>query len=164
MRTRSTTALALTLAAAWLGSPPPPLAAQARTPADLKPCAFGLDEISQAFGIGLRRTDPADMTIPVGRDVGCLYSVKGSDFVFGVRQTWDSTRPGSAPSPGAAPGPGYRQVVGDPDGAVYLTDAGGSSGELVYVRGKVQTRVFWHGGNLSNAEGMQRLLALRRVP
>jgi hypothetical protein len=113
--------------------------------------------------VQLKQADAADMTIPVGRDVGCLYSVKGSDFVFGVRQVWDSTRKGGGPSPGSAAG--YRKVAGDPDGAVVATGAGGvSSGELVYVRGKVETRVFWHGGTLSDADGLARLLKLRHVP
>jgi hypothetical protein len=159
---RTCSRMALAAAAAWLGWAPA-LLAQPLTPSVLKPCAFGLDEISQVFGVQLKQADAADMTIPVGRDVGCLYSVKGSDFVFGVRQVWDSTRKGGGPSPGSAAG--YRKVAGDPDGAVVATGAGGvSSGELVYVRGKVETRVFWHGGTLSDADGLARLLKLRHVP
>jgi hypothetical protein len=139
------------------------VAAQPPTPRGLKPCAFALSEIAEALGVQLQRADAADMTIAVGRDVGCLYSVKGSDFVFGVRQTWDSTRPAKAGAARARRG--YRTIPGDPDGAVFQTDSGGGgSGELVYVRGKVQTRVFWHGGNLDTADGLQRLLKLRRVP
>jgi transcriptional regulator with XRE-family HTH domain len=38
------------------------------TPSVLKACAFGLDEISQVFGVQLKKVDAADMTIPVGRD------------------------------------------------------------------------------------------------
>ena len=154
--------IALTAAAAWLAAAAA-LSAQPTHPSGLVPCAFGRDEIAAAFGVELQKLDAADMTIPVGRDVGCLYSIKGSDFVFGVRQTWDSTRP-----PGKPPGqarPGSRAIAGDPDGAVYVADAdAGGSGELVYVRGKVQTRVFWHGGNLTDADGLARLLHLRRVP
>ena len=139
------------------------LAAQPPTPADLKPCAFTLPEVAEALGVEVKQAAAADMTITVGRDVGCLYFVKGSDFVFGVRQVWDSTRPAKA----AARAPrGYRAIPGDPDGAVVQSDSGGGSGsgELVYVRGKVETRVFWHGGNLSSADGLQRLLSMRRVP
>ncbi len=155
-------ALAVAAALAWLGAPPA-LSAQAATPSALSPCAFTLAEIDNALGVQLHRAEAADMTIAVGRDVGCLYSLPGSDFVFGVRQTWDSTRAPIAPHGAAAPG--YTLIAGDPDGAIYTADAGGgSSGELVYVRGKVQTRVFWHGGNLTAADGLQRLLRLRRVP
>jgi len=154
--------IALTAAAAWLGAAAA-LPAQPAAPSALVPCAFALSEIAAAMGVALQKSEAADMKIPVGRDVGCIYSIKGSDFVFGVRQTWDSTRP-----PGKAPGkamPGYRAVPGDPDGAMVQADSGGGgSGELVYVRGKVQTRVFWHGGNLSSADGLQRLQHLRRVP
>ena len=166
MKIRATLALAAALALApalaWLGAPPA-LSAQAATPSALSPCAFTLAEIEDALGVKLHRAEAADMTIPVGRDVGCLYSVAGSDFVFGVRQTWDSTRASIAPHGAAAPG--STRIPGDPDGAIYTADAGGGgSGELVYVRGKVQTRVFWHGGNLTAADGLQRLLRLRRVP
>jgi hypothetical protein len=159
---RTSSMIALAALAAWLGWAPA-LAADAQRPSDLVPCAFALSEIAEAIGVELQQADAADMTIPVGRDVGCLYSVKGSDFVFGVRQTWDSTRAaGRAPAGGTA---GSRKIVGDPDGAVYTSAAGsGGGGELVYVRGKVRTRVFWHGGNLTDADGLQRLLKLRHVP
>jgi len=160
MRTCWTIALAAAAASLAAGAA---LSAQPLTPAALKPCTFSLPEVAAAFGVELQRAEAADMTIPGGRDVGCLYSVKGGDFVFGVRQTWDSTRPASGASAGAMSG--YRAIAGDPDGAVFQTDsAGGGSGELVYIRGKVQTRVFWHGGNLGSADGLQRLLLLRRVP
>jgi hypothetical protein len=139
-------------------------AAQPPTPADLKPCAFTLPEVAAALGAEVKQAAAADMTITVGRDVGCLYFVKGSDFVFGVRQVWDSTRPAKAGSAGAPRG--YRAIPGDPDGAVVQSASGGGagSGELVYVRGKVETHIFWHGGNLSSADGLQRLLSMRRVP
>jgi hypothetical protein len=160
MRTCWTIALAAAAASLTGGAA---LAAQPLTPAALKPCAFSLTEVVKALGVEVKRAAAGDMTITVGRDVGCLYFVKGSDFVFGVRQTWDSTRPAKAASAGAIGG--YRAIPGDPDGALVQSDAGaGGSGELVYVRGKVQTRVFWHGGNLDSADGVQRLLRLRRVP
>src|SRR5258708_31712905 len=73
-------------------------AAQPPTPADLQPCAFTLPEVAQAMGAEVKQAAAADMTITVGRDGGCPYFVKGSDFVFGVRQGWDST-----PPPKAAP-------------------------------------------------------------
>lgn len=112
------------------------------------------------MGFQVETTDQADLTLPAGRDVGCLYSIKGSDFVFGVRQTWDSTRPSSSPVPA-----GFRRLPGDPNGAVYSSDAtNGSSGQLVYVVGKIQITVFWHGGDLSDADGLQRLLRFRRLP
>lgn len=159
---RTTLKIALPAAAVWLGAALA-LSAQPATPSALVPCAFALAEITAVLGVPLQRAEAADMTTPVGRDVGCLYSLRGSDFVFGVRQTWDSTRPASGP--GAKGIRGYTAIAGDPDGAVVVTDAGsGSSGELVYIRGKVQTRVFWHGGNLSVADGLERLLSLRRVP
>jgi hypothetical protein len=145
------------LCAASVLSATPPL-----TPASLRPCAFSLAEVAVALGVQLQRTDDADMTLPVGRDVGCLYSIKGSDFVFGVRQTWDSTRPGSAAAQSVN---GFTRIAGDPDGAMFASDtASGSGGELVYTRGKVQIRVFWHGGNLTSADGLARLLRLRRLP
>jgi hypothetical protein len=160
MRTLPKTAL--TTAAAWLGAAAA-LSAQPTTPAALVPCAFALVEIAEAMGVEPQKAEAADMTIPVGRDTGCLYSIKDSDFVFGVRQTWDKTRaPGKPPAKAMT---GYTAIAGDPDGAMVQADSsGGSSGELVYVRGKVQTRVFWHGGNLADADGLQRLLKLRRVP
>jgi len=159
---RTLVKIALTAVPAWL-SAAAVLSAQPTTPSALVPCAFALSEVAEAMGVELEKTDAADMTIPVGRDVGCLYTIKRSDFVFGVRQTWDSTRPASGG--GAKSLRGYTPIPGDPDGAVYATATGsGSSGELVYIRGKVQTRVFWHGGNLADAEGLQRLLRLRRVP
>jgi len=154
--------IALTAAAAWLAAAAA-LSAQPPDPSALVPCAFAHSEIAEAMGVEPQRDDAADMTIPVGRDVGCIYSIKGSDFVFGVRQTWDSTRPPGKPAPKALPG--YRAIPGDRDGAMVQADSsGGSSGELVYIRGKVQTRVFWHGGSLSNADGLRRLQHLRRVP
>ncbi|HEY6320080.1 MAG TPA: hypothetical protein VJA16_00805 [Thermoanaerobaculia bacterium] len=154
------TRIAIAVAAAWLGASGS-LAAPVTKPADLVPCAYSRGEAAAAMGEAFERSDAADMTIPVGRDIGCLYSLKGSDLVFGVRQTWDSTRPSST---GPVP-KGYRRVAGDPNGAVYTSDAAnGSSGELVYVVGKVQVRVFWHGGNLTDADGLQRLQHLRRLP
>ena len=159
---RTSSMIALVALAAWLGWAPA-LAADAQRPSDLEPCAFRLDEIAEVFGVELQTMDAADMAIPVGRDVGCLYSVKGSDFVFGVRQSWDSTRAANRPPAGGTPR--SRKIAGDPDGAVYTSDAGnGGGGELVYSRGKVRTRVFWHGGNLTDADGLQRLLKLRHVP
>ena len=160
MRTRWTIALAAAAAALVVSGA---LAAQPPTPAALEPCAFNLPEVAEAMGVEVKQAAAADMTITVGRDVGCLYFVKGSDFVFGVRQIWDSTRPAKAPAPAPR---GYRAIPGDPDGAVVQAASGGGagSGELVYVRGKVETHVFWHGGNLSSADGLQRLLSLRRVP
>ena len=159
---RTSLQIVLTAAAAWLGGAAV-LSAQPTDPSALVPCAFAHSEIAEAMGIEPQRDDAADMTIPVGRDVGCIYSIKGSDFVFGVRQTWDRTRPPGKPAAQALPG--YRAIPGDPDGAMVQADSSrGGSGELVYIRGKVQTRVFWHGGNLSAADGLQRLLHLRRVP
>lgn len=72
----------------------------------------------------------------------------------------------ASPGQGAGQGQdGQTAIAGDPDGAMVQADpGGGGSGELVYVRGKVKTRVFWHGGNLADADGLQRLLKLRRVP
>jgi hypothetical protein len=119
-------------------------AAQVLTPVSLLPCAFKLDEVAQAMGMQLDATNQADMTTPVGRDVGCLYSIKGSDFVFGVRQTWDSTRLATPGPPTTSPTP--------------------TGGQLVYVVGKIQITVFWHGGTLASADGLRRLLKLRRLP
>src|ERR1700724_1591494 len=132
-------------------------AAQPPTPAGLQPCAFTLPEVAEAMGAEVKQAAAADMTITVGRDAGCLYFVKGSTFVFGVRQVWDSTLPAKAPA--RAPR-GYRAIPDDPDGAVVQSASGGgsASGELVYVRGKVETHVFWHGGNLSSADGLEGLV------
>jgi hypothetical protein len=118
--------------------------APAPTPSSLVPCAFQKQEVNGAMGFAVETTDAADMTTPVGRDVGCLYSLKGSDFVFGVRQTWDSSR--TAPNQGP---------VGSPTA---------TGGQVVYIVGKVQITVFWHGGNLGSAAGLQRLMGLRRLP
>ncbi len=159
---RTSLQIVLTAAAVWLAAAAA-LSAQPTDPSALVPCVFAHSEIAEAMGVEPQQDDAADMTISVGRDVGCLYSIKGSDFVFGVRQTWDRTR--SPGKPAAKPLPGYRAIPGDPDGAmVQAHSSGGSSGELVYIRGKVQTRVFWHGGSLSDADGLQRLQHLRRVP
>jgi hypothetical protein len=118
--------------------------APAPTPSSLVPCAFEKQEVMGAMGFAVETADSADMTTPVGRDVGCLYSLKGSDFVFGVRQTWDSTRT----APNQAP-------VGAPTA---------TGGQVVYIVGKIQITVFWHGGNLASTDGIQRLMGMRRLP
>jgi hypothetical protein len=142
---RNLSRLILVAAAMWLVATAGKVAkAQVLTPASLLPCAFGLGEVTGAMGVEVDRMDAADMTIPVGRDVGCLYSIKGTDFVFGVRQTWDSTRAVASPTP--------------------VGSSNATGGQVVYVVGKVQITVFWHGGNLSSADGLRRLLLLRQLP
>lgn len=118
--------------------------APAPTPSSLVPCAFQQTEVVSAMGFAVDTTDAADMTTTVGRDVGCLYSIKGSDFVFGVRQTWDSTRLSTSAAPVATPS--------------------ATGGQVVYVVGKIQITVFWHGGNVASADGLQRLMSLRKLP
>jgi hypothetical protein len=140
---KNLTRIAVSAGASWLWFAAA-AAAQVLTPASLVPCAFSLNEVATAMGFQVEISDKADMIIPVGRDVGCLYSIKGSDFVFGVRQTWDSTRTVASPTP------------------VGSSDATG--GQVVYVVGKVQITVFWHGGNLAATDGLARLLLLRRLP
>lgn len=142
---RNVSRLTLVAASMWLvGAGGEVAKAQELTPASLVPCAFGLDEVTEAMGVEVEKMDAADMTIPVGRDVGCLYSIKGSDFVFGVRQTWDSSRSGANSPPVASP-----------------TATGG---QVLYVVKKVQITVFWHGGHLNSSDGLQRLLHLRQLP
>ena len=112
--------IALAAAAAWLAAAAA-LAAQPSDPSALVPCAFALSEIAEAMGVELQHGDLADMTTPVGRDVGCLYSSKATDFVFGVRQTWDRTRPPGKPPAKAMPG--HRALPGDPDASLVARTA-----------------------------------------
>ena len=115
------------------------------TPSSLRPCPFTPAEIEAALGVSVEEGQVADMTWPGGRDVGCLYVVKGSETVLSVRQTWD---PGKAAQ-----------------AAVTKTGADGKpSVELTYGRGNVRTRVLLHGGAFDEADMQPKILKLKKVP
>jgi len=135
--------------------------AQPPTPAGLEPCVFAHDELLSDLGIDIDTAQVADMTFPGGRDVGCLYTIKASETVFTVRQTWDPAASGKPAKAGA----GLRAVAGDKDGAAAgIGPPDEPSAELVYWRGKVKTRLFAHGPTLDANDMQARLLKLRRVP
>jgi hypothetical protein len=124
---------------------PPALAETPLTPSSLKPCPFTPDEIGATLGVSVDEGQVADMAWPGGRDVGCLYVVKGSETVLSVRQTWD---PGKAAQ-----------------AALTKTGADGKpSVELTYGRGNVRTRVLIHGGAFDEADMQPKLLKLKKVP
>jgi hypothetical protein len=144
----------------------PALAQGPLTPASLSPCPFTPAEIESALGVSVEDGQAADMSFPGGRDVGCLYAVKGSDTVLSVRQTWDTASAGSASQGTAklAEG-GLHAIPGDPDGAQWKS--GGKdepSAELTYARGKIRTRVLIHGATVRESDMQSRLLRLKRVP
>ena len=115
------------------------------TPSSLRPCPFTAAEIGDALGLSVEEGQVADMTWQGGRDVGCLYVVKGSETVLSVRQTWD---PGKAAQ-----------------AAVTKTGADGKpSVELTYGRGNVRTRVLLHGGAFDEADMQPKILKLKKVP
>jgi hypothetical protein len=149
---------ALALAAGGAG----PAWAQPATPDLLTPCVFAHDEILEALELDVEGSQLADMKLPGGRDVGCLYTVKRSQTVLTVRQTWDPANPG----PGTPPvEPGFLPIPGDRDRAATRTGPPDEPGaELVYWRGKVKTRLFVHGPTLDANAMLQKLLKLRRVP
>jgi hypothetical protein len=135
------------------------------TPASLSPCALTAQEIQAVFGLAVEKSERADMTLPGGRDLGCVYTFQGSSLEIQIRQTWDDRRPATAQS--VTQGKGFQPLPNDPDGAALKAggpDTPGSGGEMVYVRGKVQTRIVVRGGRLTGTEVMQRLQLLRRVP
>lgn len=136
--------------------------AQPPTPDGLTPCVFAHDELLSDLGLDTETGQFADMKLPGGRDVGCLYTIKASQTVVTVRQTWD---PAASPRSAGAAGTRLRAVPGDPDGAVSGTGpADDPSAELIYWRGKVKTRLFVHGPTLDANDMQSRLLKLRRVP
>lgn len=139
-----------------------PAQAQPAAPELLSPCALAHGEIREILELDIERAHVADMKIPGGRDVGCLYTVKGSQTVLSVRQTWDP----AAKGPSAAAGEtGFRPIPGDQDHAASRTGPADEPGaELVYWRGKVKTRLFVHGPTLEANAMLAKLLKLRRVP
>jgi hypothetical protein len=141
-----------------------PAQAQPAAPELLSPCALAHGEIREILELDVERAHVADMKIPGGRDVGCLYTVKGSQTVLSVRQTWDP----AAKGPSAAAGEtGFRSIPGDADRAASKTWTGPADepgAELVYWRGKVKTRLFVHGPTLDANAMLAKLLKLRRVP
>lgn len=154
------------LAASLLGTTAAPLfAAAPATPTALSPCALSAADVQAAFGLTVDRTEVSDMTLPGGRDVGCLYTFKDSSFELTVRQTWDDSRPAGAAS--LADGERGTAIPNDPDGAfgkAAPADRPGARAELAYARGKVQTRISVHGGRLLATEALAKLVLLRRVP
>jgi len=139
-----------------------PAGAQPPTPDGLVPCVFAHDELLSDLGIDIETAEVADMKFPGGRDVGCLYTIKASETVLTVRQTWD---PAASGKPAKAGGTGLRPVLHDRDGAMAgIGPPDDPSAELVYWRGKVKTRLFAHGPTLDANDMQARLLKLRRVP
>ena len=139
-----------------------PAAAQPATPDALMPCVFAHAELLSDLGLDIETAQVADMKFPGGRDVGCLYTIKASETVFTVRQTWD---PAASGKPARAGGTGLRPVLHDRDGAMAGTGPADEPGaELIYWRGKVKTRLFVHGPTLDANDMQARLLKLRRVP
>jgi hypothetical protein len=157
-RTRTLTVLAFMFLAPRLA------AADAPTPAALVPCVFAHDELLEALGLDVEPGQVADMQLPGGRDVGCLYRVKDSDTVLTVRQTWDPAHP---PPPSPAP-KARREGRQRPRSKADPAAAGGQpdepSVELVYWRGKVHTRLFVHGPALDPNDMDAKLHKLRQVP
>lgn len=138
-------------------------AAPPATAASLSPCPLTTQEVEAVFRLTVDRTETSDMTVPGGRDAGCLYTFKDSSFELTVRQTWEESRAGGA----AVQAEGAKAVAHDPDGATWkaqATDRPGAGGDLSYLRGKVRTRIQVRGGRLTAAEVLQRVLLLRRVP
>ena len=143
-------ALLLTLCGARLTQ------AQPATPDLLEPCVFAHGEIREVLALEIERSQVADMKIPGGRDVGCLYTVKASQTVLTVRQTWD---PAASGPPAAAGETGLRPIPGDRDHAASRTGPADEPGaELVYWRGKVKTRLFVHGPTLDANAMLAKLL------
>lgn len=160
MKTRSIVLLLLAALADAARAAPPP------TAAGLLPCAFAATELQAVFGIVIESTSRSDMSLPNGRDVGCYYTVKDSSLTFAIRQVWDNNRRSTAPAAALA-GQRVTALAGDPDGAVFRMqeeDRPGAGGELVYVRGRVETHVRIYGGRLTGAEVLQRIGQLRRIP
>ena len=136
--------------------------AQPATPDLLTPCAFAHDELREALELEIERAHVADMKLPGGRDVGCLYTVKASEIVLTVRQSWD---PANGKPSGRGAEVGFRPIPGDADHAATRTGPPDEPGaELVYWRGKVKTRLFAHGPTLDATAMLAKLLKLRRVP
>jgi hypothetical protein len=180
---RAITPLLLALGGARLAQ------AQPATPDLLRPCVFAHDEILEALELEIEGSQLADMKLPGGRDIGCLYTIKHSQTVLTVRQTWDPAHPG----PGTAVEAGFRAIPGDPDRAATRTSpipgnrvrvaartrpipgkrdqAAARTGpsdepgaEVVYWRGIVKTRLFVHGPTVDATAMLAKLLKLRRVP
>jgi hypothetical protein len=136
--------------------------AQPATPDLLTPCVLAHDEILEALDLDIGKPQVADMHLSGGRDVGCLYTVKGSQTVLTVRQTWDLAN--SGPGKKAA-GAGFRSIPGDKDRAATRTGPSDEPGaELIYWRGQVKTRLFVHGPTVDSNAMLAKLLKLRRVP
>lgn len=143
-----------------------PLLAQGPvTPASLSPCPFTPAEIESTLGVSVEDGQAADMSWPGGRDVGCLYIVKGSDTVVSVRQTWGPSSSGNGQVSAQRADGDFQAIPGDPDGAKWKAGKGHeASMELIYARGKVRTRVLVHGDSLRESDLQSKLLKLRRVP
>jgi hypothetical protein len=134
-----------TLLAVWICGGSSLLAQAPSTPASLAPCPYSPAEIAATLGLAVDAGQAADMASPGGRDVGCLYPIKGSEVVLVVRQTWDpSVSTGSSAGKSAA--------------------NGGPRVELSYSRGKVRTLISVHGGTFNETDMQPRLLKLRQVP
>lgn len=135
------------------------------TPASLTPCPFTREEIAAALGIDVEQGEAADMKFPGGRDVACLYPVKGSQTVVTVRQIFDPAAQGSSNAKAPSLEAGYHAIPGDPDQAAVKSGRPEERvAELTYARGKVRTRIFVHGITLDREAVQPKLLRLRRVP
>jgi len=157
--------LLLILAVMNLLPAPVALADPPVTPASLVPCPYTPEEIEAALGLQVSPGEAAYMESPAGRDVGCLYTVVGGSTTVAVRQTWDPNGAGKAEA--VAPKGARGEVIpGEPDGASWRI--GGDDNEprleLLYTRGKVQTRLLVHGRSFREPEMQPRVLKLKRVP
>ena len=134
------------------------------TPEALVPCPFTEAEVEAALEVKVEKGEAADMSTPDGRDVGCIYPVKGSEMVLVVRQTWEGGKSSSAQSTVPAQGE-VQAIAGDPDGAWWLIEKKDKPRvELTYSKGKVKTKVIVHGDEFRTEDFQPRILKLKRVP
>jgi hypothetical protein len=159
--------LLLTLAImTWL-SLRPGMADPLVTPASLVPCPFTPAEIEATLGLKVNAGEAADMKLPAGRDVGCIYQAVGGSTTVAVRQTWDPTGSIGAPQAVADKNRSIKAIPGDADGAQWKVGSQSDDEprvELSYTRGMVQTRVIVHGRSFRAPDIQPNLLNLRRVP
>jgi len=135
------------------------------TPASLSPCAWTPAEVEAALGLTVERREAADMKTVGGRDVGCVYTFRGSSIEISIRQTWDPANSGASPAAAEGATSDRKAIAGDPDGAAWKTKrTDGPRLELTYSRGRVRTTVVARGGTFRDEEMQPRLLRLRRVP
>jgi hypothetical protein len=138
------------------------------TPAGLAPCVYTAEEMASVFELTLDRAEASDMTLPGGRDVGCIYTFRETSFELAVRQTWGTALPPSASAESndvkAAESPVELNDAEEARWKAAPADRPGAGGELTYLRGRVRTKVVVRGGRFTGTEVLKRLQVLRRVP